>query len=78
VLHNTAVFRCKTANCWDGRSLASASAALQSPFAWPAYARGRADAVVTFNKRDFAMVAERFGVRVFSPGEAGTLLETRP
>ncbi|HEY2660382.1 MAG TPA: putative toxin-antitoxin system toxin component, PIN family [Caulobacteraceae bacterium] len=31
---------------------------------------GQADAIVTFNKRDFVMVAERFGVRVISPGEA--------
>ncbi len=41
-------------------------------------ANGRADAIVTFNKRDFVTVAERFGVRVLSPGEAVKLLETRP
>jgi putative PIN family toxin of toxin-antitoxin system len=41
-------------------------------------ANGRADAIVTFNKRDFATVAERFGVRVLSPGEALKLLEIRP
>lgn len=31
---------------------------------------GRADAVVTFNLRDFSLSAERFGVAVISPGEA--------
>jgi predicted nucleic acid-binding protein len=31
---------------------------------------GRADALVTFNIRDFAGVAERFGIAVISPGEA--------
>jgi putative PIN family toxin of toxin-antitoxin system len=41
-------------------------------------ANGRADAIVTFNKRDFVTVAERFGVRVLLPGEALRLLETRP
>ncbi len=41
-------------------------------------ANGRADAIVTFNKRDFITVAERFGVRVLSPGEAVKLLETTP
>jgi putative PIN family toxin of toxin-antitoxin system len=41
-------------------------------------ANGRADAIVTFNKRDFATVAERFGVQVLSPGEALKLLEIRP
>jgi predicted nucleic acid-binding protein len=40
-------------------------------------ANGRADAIVTFDKRDFATVAERFGVRVLSPGEASKLLETK-
>jgi putative PIN family toxin of toxin-antitoxin system len=40
-------------------------------------ANGQAEAVVTFNKRDFARVAERFGVEVLSPGEALRRLETR-
>jgi len=31
---------------------------------------GQADAIVTFNKRDFDKVAARFGVSVLSPGEA--------
>ena len=31
---------------------------------------GRADALVTFNIRDFAGVAEQFGVAVLPPGEA--------
>jgi predicted nucleic acid-binding protein len=31
---------------------------------------GRADAVVTFNLRDFSLAAERFGIAVMSPGEA--------
>jgi predicted nucleic acid-binding protein len=39
---------------------------------------GRADAIVTFNKRDFVTVAKRFGVQVLSPGEALKLLEIRP
>jgi putative PIN family toxin of toxin-antitoxin system len=37
---------------------------------------GRADALVTFNIRDFVGVAERFGVTVLSPGEAVKRLET--
>jgi putative PIN family toxin of toxin-antitoxin system len=41
-------------------------------------ANGRADAIVTFNKRDFVTVAERFGVRVLSPGQAAHSLESRP
>jgi putative PIN family toxin of toxin-antitoxin system len=41
-------------------------------------ANGRADAIVTFNTCDFATVAERFGVRVLSPGDALKLLETSP
>jgi predicted nucleic acid-binding protein len=40
-------------------------------------ANGRADAIVTFNKRDFTAVAGRFGVQLLSPGEALRLLETR-
>ncbi len=40
-------------------------------------ANGGADAIVTFNKRDFVTVAEQFGVQVLSPGEALKLLETR-
>jgi putative PIN family toxin of toxin-antitoxin system len=31
---------------------------------------GRADAIVTFNVRDFGMIPERFGIRVIVPGEA--------
>jgi putative PIN family toxin of toxin-antitoxin system len=31
---------------------------------------GRADAIVTFNTRDFASAAPRFGVRVIRPAEA--------
>jgi putative PIN family toxin of toxin-antitoxin system len=30
---------------------------------------GRADALVTFNRRDFGRVPERFGIEVLSPGE---------
>ncbi len=30
---------------------------------------GRADALVTFNLKDFAMVAERFGLDVIRPAE---------
>jgi len=36
---------------------------------------GDADALVTFNQRDFADVAERFGVRVCLPREALQVLE---
>jgi putative PIN family toxin of toxin-antitoxin system len=39
-------------------------------------ANSQADAIVTFNKRDFAAVAERFGVGVWSPGDAMKRLET--
>ncbi|RDJ21948.1 putative toxin-antitoxin system toxin component, PIN family [Bosea caraganae] len=31
---------------------------------------GQADAIVTFNLRDFGKVAERFGIAVLTPGEA--------
>ena len=31
---------------------------------------GKADALVTFNKRDFGTVPERFGILMLSPGEA--------
>jgi predicted nucleic acid-binding protein len=41
-------------------------------------ANGRADAIVTFNRRDFAAVAQRFGIQVLSPGEAVRLLEATP
>ena len=40
-----------------------------------AAANGQAEAIVTFNKRDFAAVSERFGVEVLSPGEALRKLE---
>ena len=33
-------------------------------------ANGQADAIVTFNTRDFIDVAGRFGINVWSPGEA--------
>lgn len=36
---------------------------------------GRADAIVTFNIRDFGKVAEGFGVEVLLPGEAVRRLE---
>jgi len=36
---------------------------------------GQADAIVTFNLRDFAEAAERFGIAVLSPGEALRRLE---
>lgn len=38
-------------------------------------ANGGADAIVTLNARDFIPVAERFGVAVWSPGEALRRLE---
>ncbi|WP_036259300.1 putative toxin-antitoxin system toxin component, PIN family [Mesorhizobium sp. WSM3224] len=38
---------------------------------------GRADAIVTFNLRDFDKVAERFGTIVLSPGEALRRLERK-
>jgi len=31
---------------------------------------GQADLLVTFNRRHFGMIGERFGIRVCSPGEA--------
>lgn len=36
---------------------------------------GRADAIVTFNIRDFGKVAKRFGIEVLLPGEAVRRLE---
>jgi len=41
-------------------------------------ANGQADAIVTFNRRDFISVADRFGIGVWSPGEALKRLETAP
>lgn len=38
---------------------------------------GRADAIVTFNLRDFGRPAEQFGIAVLSPGEAVRRLEKR-
>jgi putative PIN family toxin of toxin-antitoxin system len=38
---------------------------------------GKADALVTFNLRDFAGVANKFGIAVLSPGEAVVRLETK-
>lgn len=38
-------------------------------------ANGRADAIVTYNRRDFAPVASRFGVEVWLPGQAWRNLE---
>ncbi len=35
-----------------------------------AAANGRADALITFNRRDFAEIAARFGIRVLSPKQA--------
>ena len=37
---------------------------------------GRADAIATFNKRDFALVAATFGVATCSPAEALTMWKT--
>jgi predicted nucleic acid-binding protein len=31
---------------------------------------GSADAIVTFNLKDFAVAKERFGIPILSPGEA--------
>lgn len=36
---------------------------------------GRADGIVTFNKRDFGMAAQQFGIAVMSPGEAIKFME---
>ncbi|MGC8535964.1 MAG: putative toxin-antitoxin system toxin component, PIN family [Rhizomicrobium sp.] len=38
---------------------------------------GRADAIVTFNIRDFREVARRFGVKVLAPGETWKALEAK-
>jgi putative PIN family toxin of toxin-antitoxin system len=38
---------------------------------------GRADAVVTFNRRDFEPVTARFGIEILTPGEAVRRLEKR-
>jgi predicted nucleic acid-binding protein len=40
-------------------------------------ANGRADCLVTFNRRDFAAIAPRHGVAVLSPGDAVTRLGER-
>ena len=39
---------------------------------------GRADAIVTFNLRDFVSGAAQFGITVMSSGEAVKQLEKRP
>jgi predicted nucleic acid-binding protein len=39
---------------------------------------GRADAIVTFNLRDFSMSAERLGLAVMTPGEAVKRLRQNP
>lgn len=39
---------------------------------------GRADAIVTFNQRDFIPAVERFGIALWSPGEALSRLEAKP
>ena len=39
-------------------------------------ANGRADAIVTFNRRDFAAAARGFGIEVLSPGAAVKRMET--
>jgi predicted nucleic acid-binding protein len=36
---------------------------------------GRADGIVTFNRRDFDPAAERFGIAVLAPGEAVRRIE---
>jgi len=36
---------------------------------------GRADAIVTFNRRDFDIAVQQFGITVLSPGEAVKRLE---
>ena len=38
---------------------------------------GRAEAIVTFNVRDFGAAVEKFGIAVLSPGEAVQLLGER-
>ena len=38
---------------------------------------GRADALVTFNRRDFEPAAARFGVEILAPGDAVQRLEGR-
>lgn len=63
-------------------ALASACEAVEVSFQWrpqlsdpndemvlEAAVNGRADALVTHNRRDFAKGAARFGLRVLSPGE---------
>jgi putative PIN family toxin of toxin-antitoxin system len=39
---------------------------------------GRADAIVTFNRRHFVSMTKRFGIDVLSPAEAMNQLEKRP
>jgi putative PIN family toxin of toxin-antitoxin system len=39
---------------------------------------GRADAIVTFNRRDFATVEAQIGIAVLSPGEAFLRLQEGP
>jgi predicted nucleic acid-binding protein len=38
---------------------------------------GRADGIVTFNRRDFGLATEQFGIPVMLPGEAVKRLEKR-
>ena len=39
---------------------------------------GRADAIVTFNRRHFVSMTKRFGIDVLSSAEAVNQLEKRP
>ena len=38
-------------------------------------ANGRADGIVTFNRRDFTLAQQQFGIAVLSPGDALSRLE---
>jgi predicted nucleic acid-binding protein len=38
---------------------------------------GRADSIITFNRRDFGPAVEQFGIAVMSPGEGAMQLENR-
>jgi putative PIN family toxin of toxin-antitoxin system len=38
---------------------------------------GRADCIVTFNRRDFELAERRFGIAVLSPGDAVSRLERK-
>jgi putative PIN family toxin of toxin-antitoxin system len=71
-------------------AVAAVAEAVHLDFLWRPFARdadddmvletavnGRADAIVTFNRRDFVSAAKAFGIAVLLPADAVRLMESR-